>query len=119
MLNRIFGRREAEQQMRAANRLPPGQSLTEKFPVLHYGETPRTYLPNWDFRLFGLVEEEVLWSWEEFSQLPRTEITLDIHCVTRWSKFDTVWKGVSLKTLIDEGFIAPKPEAKFVLQHCE
>lgn len=119
MLNRIFGRREAEEKVRSENRLPPGQSLTQKFPVLHYGPTPRTYLPNWDFRIFGLVEEEKTWNWEEFGQLPRTKVTLDIHCVTRWSKFDTTWEGVSLKVLIEEGIVRPKPEANFIIQHCE
>ena len=120
MLNRILGRREQEASVKAMNRLPPGQSLTKKFPVLHYG--PTAYYPNldsWDLRVFGLVEEPVVWNWEEFSKLPRTSALMDIHCVTRWSKFDTLWEGVSLKTLIDEGFIRPKPEAKYVIQHCE
>ncbi len=119
MLKNLFGRREAEAQVRSEGRLPPGQSLTNKFPVLHYGPTPRTDLDNWDFKIFGLVEEEKVWNWEEFNQLPRTKLTMDIHCVTRWSKFDTDWEGVSLKTLIDEGIITPKPEANFVIQHCE
>lgn len=119
MLKKIFGRREAEEQVRKEGRLPPGQSLTQKFPVLHYGPTPRTDLDNWDFRVFGLVKEEKVWNWEEFNQLPRTKVTMDIHCVTRWSKFDTEWEGVSLKTLVDEGIIIPKPEANFVIQHCE
>jgi DMSO/TMAO reductase YedYZ molybdopterin-dependent catalytic subunit len=119
MLKSIFGRREAEEQVRSEGRLPPGQSLTQKFPVLHYGPTPRTDLDKWDFRVFGLVEEEKVWNWEEFNKLPRTKVMMDIHCVTRWSKFDTEWEGVSLKTLIDEGIITPKPEANFVIQHCE
>lgn len=119
MLKNLFGRREAEEQVRSEGRLPPGQSLTNKFPVLHYGPTPRTDLENWDFRVFGLVEEEKVWNWEEFNELPRTKVTMDIHCVTRWSKFDTDWEGVSLKTLVDEGIITPKPEANFVVQHCE
>lgn len=119
MFNRVFGRREQEEEVRGMNRLPPGQSLTQKFPVLHYGPTPHTDLSKWDFRVFGLVEEEKVWNWEAFNKLPRTKLTLDIHCVTRWSKFDTDWEGVSLKTLVDEGFIKPKPEAKYVIQHCE
>ena len=114
-----FRRRGREQEMKQQDRLPPGQSLTEKFPVLHYGPTPHTDLSTWDLRVFGAVEEEVVWDWEAFNQLPRTEVTLDLHCVTRWSKFDTVWEGVSVKTLVDEGFIKPKPEAKYVIQHCE
>ena len=121
MLDRIRRRREREKQVREEGRLPPGQSVTEKFPVLHYGPTPR-YKPDlsdWDFRIFGLVAEEKKWSWEAFNELPRTEVTMDIHCVTRWSKFDTEWEGVSLKTLIDEGFVSPAPEVRYVIQHCE
>lgn len=119
MFKKILGRREEEEKVRSMNRLPPGQSLTQKFPVLHYGPTPQTDLSNWSLRVFGAVEEEVEWDWEAFNQLPRTQVTMDIHCVTRWSKFDTVWEGVSLKTLVDEGFIKPKSEAKYVIQHCE
>lgn len=100
-------------------RLPPGQSLTEKFPVLHYGPVPSVDLSEWDFRVFGLVEEERTWTWEEFTQLPREKVTLDIHCVTRWSKLDTEWEGVSVKTLVEEGLVKPLPEARFVIQHCE
>lgn len=119
MLNRLFSRREEEEHVKGMNRLPPGQSLTQKFPVLHYGPVPRTHLDHWDFRIFGEVEEEVQWSWQQFKALPRTKVTLDIHCVTRWSKFDTVWEGVSLQTLVDEGIIKLKPSANYVIQHCE
>ena len=119
MLNKVVARTQLENEVKAMNRLPPGQSLTNKFPVLHYGPTPQTDLKTWDFRVFGLVEEEKVWNWEEFNKLPHTKITMDLHCVTRWSKFDTTWEGVSVKTLIDEGFIKPKPEAQFVVQHCE
>ncbi|HSM58286.1 MAG TPA: sulfite oxidase-like oxidoreductase [Candidatus Sulfomarinibacteraceae bacterium] len=121
MFKRFLNRREEEDRVRRENRLPPGQSLTQKFPVLHYGPTPRYKedLSNWSFRVFGVVEEEKIWSWEEFNALPRARVTMDIHCVTRWSKFATVWEGVSLKTLIDEGIVRPKPEAKYVIQHCD
>lgn len=112
-------RRELEKRIKAENRLPPGQSATLKFPVLHYGPVPKVDLSVWDFRVFGQVLEEKRWTWEEFNQLPRTQVTLDIHCVTRWSKFDTVWEGVSVKTLIDQGLIRLKPGARFVVQHCE
>lgn len=116
----IFSRRAKESEVASQNRLPPGQSLTERFPVLHYGPTPQyATLESWDLRVFGLVEEDVTWSWEEFNKLPRTDTVMDIHCVTRWSKFDTLWSGVAMKTLIDEGFIKPLPEAKYVIQHCE
>ena len=119
MLKNLFNRREAERQVKKENRLPPGQSLTQKFPVLHYGPVPHTDLATWDFRVFGEVAEEVVWNWTQFNQLPRTQVTLDLHCVTRWSKFDTVWEGVSLKTLVDEGFIKLKETAEYVIQHCE
>ncbi len=114
-----FNRRQLEDDVRHTNRLPPGQSLTQKFPVLHYGPTPKADLDTWTLKVFGLVEKEMTWTWEAFNQLPRTKLLMDIHCVTRWSKFDTNWEGVSLGTLVDEGFITPKPEAKFVIQHCE
>jgi len=119
MMNRILGRREEEEKVRNMNRLPPGQSLTQKFPVLHYGPVPQTDLTTWTFQVFGEVEEEVSWNWEAFNELPRTNVTLDLHCVTRWSKYDTRWEGVAVKTLIDEGFIKLKPTAQFVVQHCE
>lgn len=119
MLNSIFGRREQEESVRQMGRLPPGQALTQKFPVLHYGPIPPFNPASWDFRVFGLVEEEKRWTWEEFNQLPRRKIKMDIHCVTRWSKFDTEWEGVHLQDLIDPGFIKPRPEARFILQHCE
>jgi DMSO/TMAO reductase YedYZ molybdopterin-dependent catalytic subunit len=101
------------------NRLPPGQSLTKDFPVLHYGLVPRVDLATWTLKVFGLVEEIVTWSWEEFNKLPRTSVKLDLHCVTHWSKFDTNWEGVSLQTLVLEGYIRPKAEARYVIQHCE
>lgn len=120
MLDKLLGRREQEQVVKSQDRLPPGQSLTQKFPVLHHGPTA-TYedLAEWDLKVFGLVDKPAVWNWEEFNQLPRSKVTMDIHCVTRWSKYDTDWEGVSVKTLIDEGFIMPKPEAKYVIQHCE
>lgn len=120
MLSKIFSPRKAQEEaLRTMRRLPPGQSLTNKFPVLHYGPVPRTDLTTWTFRVFGEVAEEKVWNWQEFTQLPRTRLMLDLHCVTRWSKFDTVWEGVSVKTLVEQGIIKPKPTAKFVIQHCE
>jgi DMSO/TMAO reductase YedYZ molybdopterin-dependent catalytic subunit len=119
MLNSLFGRREQEERVKSEGRLPPGQALTNKFPVLHYGPVPKFNPATWDFRVFGLVEEEKRWSWQEFSQLPRRKVKMDIHCVTRWSKFDTEWEGVSVKDMVDQGLIRLKPEARFVMQHCE
>jgi len=119
MLNSLFGRREQEQQVRSEGRLPPGQALTNKFPVLHYGPVPGFNPATWDFRVYGLVEEEKRWTWQEFNQLPRRKIKMDIHCVTRWSKFDTEWEGVSVKDMVEQGLIVLKPGAHFVMQHCE
>lgn len=112
-------RRELEEKMRREGRLPPGQALTVKFPVLHYGPIPPFNPATWDFRIWGEVEEPRRWTWEEFNQLPRTRVVMDIHCVTRWSKFDTVWEGVSVKTLVEQGFIRLKPTARYVIQHAE
>lgn len=119
MFDSFFKRKDDEERIRQAGRLPPGQSLTQKFPVLHYGPTPGFNPATWDFRVWGEVEEELRWNWEEFNRLPRTKLVMDIHCVTRWSKFDTEWEGVSLRTLVDQGFIKPKPTAQFVMQHAE
>lgn len=112
-------RKQEEDRIRSENRLPPGQSLTLKFPVLHYGPIPPFTPATWDFRVWGEVEEEKSWTWDEFLQLPRTKIKMDIHCVTRWSKADTTWEGVSLKTLIDQGLVTPKPTATHLMQHAE
>lgn len=119
MLDSIFGRREQEKKVDQQGRLPPGQSLTQKFPVLHYGPVPEFNPATWDLHIWGEVEKEVYWNWEEFQKLPRSSVHMDIHCVTRWSKFDTDWEGVSVNTLIKEGFITLKPEANYVLQHAE
>ncbi len=100
-----------------ADRIPPGQSLTERFPVLHYGPLPSTDLKKWDFKIFGLVEEPLRLTWDEFMALPQTDITLDIHCVTRWSKLDTTWTGVLIKDLLKD--VKLKPAAQYVLAHAE
>jgi len=119
MLKNPRSRREEEKQFKQEGRLPPGQSLTQKFPVLHYGPVARTSLEEWDFRIWGEVEQEQRLTWEQFAALPRTRRTMDIHCVTRWSKMETAWEGVTLQTLIAEGLLQLKPAAAFVLQHCE
>lgn len=119
MFNSIFRRREDQKRLDQEGRLPPGQSLTQKFPVLHYGPVPGFNPATWDLRVWGEVETPVRWSWDEFQKLPRRKINMDLHCVTRWSKFDTDWEGVSLKDLIDSGLIQPKASARHVLQHAE
>jgi DMSO/TMAO reductase YedYZ molybdopterin-dependent catalytic subunit len=83
------------------DRLPPGQYLVRDFPVLSAGPTPRTALSTWTFSLTGEVDEPRRWTWDEFQALPRETITRDIHCVTKWSKLDTVWEGVSVDTLLE------------------
>jgi DMSO/TMAO reductase YedYZ molybdopterin-dependent catalytic subunit len=113
-------RRQREEEVKSEGRLPPGQALTQKFPVLHYGPVP-VYkdLSTWTFSVSGLVDEEKTWSWDEFNKLPRRKVMVDLHCVTGWSKFDTVWEGIHLTDLIDAGIIRIKPEARFCIQHCE
>jgi len=96
-----------------ADRVPPGQALTTKWPVLTYGLTPRFDPKSWTFRCFGLVEEEVVWTWEEFLRLPRTEVACDIHCVTRWSRLDNRFEGVHIREIMKR--VRLRPEAKYVL----
>ena len=112
-------RRQEEDRIRSEGRLPPGQSLTQKFPVLHYGPVPMFDPATWSFRVWGEVEEEKRWTWNEFNELPRTSIKMDIHCVTRWSKFDDVWEGVSVKTMVENGLFKVKPTATHAMQHAE
>ena len=100
-----------------ASRLPPGQTLTQKWPVLTYGDTPRIDLGTWTFRCFGAVEEEVSWTWAEFLRLPQSEVRSDIHCVTRWSRFDNVWRGVAVTEVLDR--VRVRPEAVAVMAHAE
>jgi DMSO/TMAO reductase YedYZ molybdopterin-dependent catalytic subunit len=99
------------------DRLPPGQYLTEKWPVLHAGTVPNTDLATWDFRVFGEVENALTLTWDEFTALPTREITTDIHCVTRWSRFDTRFKGLHWNELAK--VVKPKPSARYVLAHAE
>jgi DMSO/TMAO reductase YedYZ molybdopterin-dependent catalytic subunit len=114
-------RSRAEQKVRDAGfdpaRLPPGQYLTDKWPVLHAGDVPRVDLATWDFRVFGEVEQPLRLSWDELRALPSTEITLDIHCVTRWSRFDARFRGVHWRELA--ALCRPKPYARFVVAHAE
>jgi len=97
----FIGRRRRGQD--SANRLPPGQyDVGDSFPVLSAGPTPRQDLATWDFRVQGQVEQVARWSWREFQALPREDVTVDVHCVTSWSKFDTRWSGVSVDTLLEQ-----------------
>ena len=112
-------RRKEEERIRKEKRLPPGQALTLKFPVLHYGSVPLFNPATWDFRVWGEAEEEKHWTWVEFNRLPRIKVMMDIHCVTRWSKADTLWEGVSVRTLVEQGLVKIKPTAQYVMQHAE
>jgi DMSO/TMAO reductase YedYZ molybdopterin-dependent catalytic subunit len=98
-------------------RLPPGQYLTDKWPVLHAGTVPDTDLATWDFKVFGEVESPITLTWEELDALPKTEHVQDIHCVTRWSRFDARFSGVHWREVAK--LVRPKPTARFVVAHAE
>jgi DMSO/TMAO reductase YedYZ molybdopterin-dependent catalytic subunit len=100
-----------------AERIPPGQSLVDKFPVLSYGPTPRFNPRKWDFRVFGMVEEELRFSYEEFRALPPSRQRADFHCVTTWSKLDNLWEGVRVVELMTRARL--RPDARYVIVHCD
>jgi DMSO/TMAO reductase YedYZ molybdopterin-dependent catalytic subunit len=102
---------------RTPQRLPPGQVLTRKWPVLTNGATPHVDLQTWTFRCFGLVQEEASWTWEELLELPRVTVTSDVHCVTRWSRFDNRWEGVAVREILRR--VSVRPEAVAVMAHAE
>jgi DMSO/TMAO reductase YedYZ molybdopterin-dependent catalytic subunit len=110
-------RKQREQEMKQAGRLPPGQALTLKWPVLHYGSVPRFDPATWEFKISGLVAVPRKLTWDEFNRLPRTSTTRDFHCVTRWSRFDNQWEGVAFREILD--LTKPKAEASHVLVHAE
>jgi len=118
-MNSLFGRKDDEVNYRKEGRIPPGQAMTKKFPVLHYGPVPRFNPDTWTFKVWGEVEAPLELTWAEFEKLPRAQVTMDLHCVTSWSKFDTRWEGVSVRTLVELGIIRLLPSARFVLQHAE
>ncbi len=101
----------------AANRVPPGQYVTTDFPVLSAGPTPRTSLDHWTFKIDGLVTESLGLSWSEFIALPARDFLVDIHCVTRWTKLDTKWRGVSLDTLFEQVELDRK--AMYLIAFCD
>lgn len=101
-----------------ASRVPPGQFVTTSFPILHHGEVPHYRdMSQWNLRVFGLVEEEVTFTFDEFMSLPRKTFVNDIHCVTTWTRLDNVWEGVAVSTLMER--VRLKPEARFVMLHAE
>ncbi len=115
MTDNFQRRRDEEQRMQDEGRLPPGQSLTLKFPVLHYGPVPNIDPATWTLSVFGEVEREMTWTWDEFRQIPTVEVSTDIHCVTGWSKFDTVWEGPRLRDFIE--LFGLTPDARYVIAH--
>ena len=110
-------RRELERKMKQEGRLPPGQSLTLKWPVLYYGSVPNFDPETWNLSFYGLVESTLMLSWKEFNALPRAERTSDFHCVIRWSRFDNRWQGVAFRELLNRA--RPRPSAAYVLVHAE
>lgn len=100
-----------------ANRIPPGQVETEGFPVLHYGQVPTIDIERWRFRIFGLVENEVVLNYKELLSLPLARVISDVHCVTGWSKLDNLWEGVRTKEILK--LVKLKDNARFVLVHAE
>jgi DMSO/TMAO reductase YedYZ molybdopterin-dependent catalytic subunit len=115
MLDRLLGGPKLTDEQK--RRVPPGQYVTTKFPVLHYGSVPRTDLATWDFRVWGEVEEPFTLDWQAFLALPRKTVHTDIHCVTRWTRLDADFAGVPIQAILERAKL--KPSARFVLAHCE
>ncbi len=111
------GRKQAEKLGVDPARVPPGQYLTERFPVLSVGPNPKYDLSTWDLSVFGEVDREVKLSWDEVMALPQRDVTLDIHCVTRWSKLDTTWTGVAVKDVLD--IAQPRPTGKHLMAYSD
>ncbi len=110
-------RKELERRMMQEGRLPPGQAATLKWPVLHYGSVPHFDPARWDFRIAGLVEQPVRLNWDEFNRLPKSTVTSDFHCVTRWSRFNNRWEGVLFRDVLK--LVKLVPRAAYVLVHAE
>jgi DMSO/TMAO reductase YedYZ molybdopterin-dependent catalytic subunit len=110
-------RQQAERLKKQEGKLPPGQSLTLKWPVLHYGSVPNFDPKTWDLRIYGQVESPLKLTWTEFNALPKVKTMSDFHCVTRWSRFDNQWGGVAFQELLRR--VQPKPTASHVLIHAE
>ena len=111
----LFNRRARQDHERFGDRLPPGQKLTDGWPVLQYGNTPSIDMATWKFSIVGLVDEEVHFTWDEFMALPQTIVRSDIHCVTHWSKFDNEWTGVRFRDVLAR--VKANARAKYVMIH--
>lgn len=112
-----FFTKKADLPAETAARVPPGQYLTQKWPVLHYGPVPPFNPKTWDFRVFGNVENEIKLDWEGFERLDQTTVTADMHCVTTWSRLDQKWEGIPFSKIVE--LAKPKPDSKFVIAHSE
>jgi DMSO/TMAO reductase YedYZ molybdopterin-dependent catalytic subunit len=115
VIDRVVGRPKLDGAKQA--RVPPGQYVTEKWPVLHYGSVPRVDLAAWDFKVWGEVDNPFTFTWDEFKRMPRKSMHCDVHCVTRWSRLDMDFSGVPIQHILERAQL--KPSAKFVLAHCE
>jgi DMSO/TMAO reductase YedYZ molybdopterin-dependent catalytic subunit len=110
-----FFRKTGEREKALGDRLPPGQYVTDKWPVLHYGSVPRFDRNTWEFTVSGLVDQPRRFTYGEFMALPKASFTADVHCVTRWSMFDSTWEGISVREVLKLAHV--QSEARFVLVH--
>ena len=110
-------KKKADLPAETAARVPGGQYLTEKWPVLHYGPVPPFNPKTWDFRVFGNVENEIKLNWEDFQKLDQTAVQADMHCVTTWSRLDQKWEGIPFSKIVE--LAEPKADSKFVIAHSE
>lgn len=117
MVFRSLGLKRPKMDRESAARLPPGQYLTERWPVLHYGSVPGFNPESWDFSVVGLVETPLHLTWSAFQALPQVSVQAEMHCVTRWSKLENAWEGVAFRTIAE--MARPRPDARFVMFHCE
>jgi DMSO/TMAO reductase YedYZ molybdopterin-dependent catalytic subunit len=115
VVSRLFGGPKVSDEQK--KRVPPGQYVTEKWPVLHYGSVPRVDLATWNFRVWGEVENPFSFTWDEFKQMPRKSLHTDIHCVTRWSRLEMDFDGVPIQHILERAQL--KPSAHFVVSHAE
>jgi DMSO/TMAO reductase YedYZ molybdopterin-dependent catalytic subunit len=113
----IFKRKGTEKQIALTHKLPPGQSLTQKWPVLHVGSIPPFNPATWDFYIWGLVKQPRRFTWQEFSSLPTVQQVSDMHCVTRWSKFDSTFEGIPVAEVMKQ--VELLPAANYVMVHAD
>lgn len=120
-ISRGFKGRVRETDRPFNERIPPGQYETKDFPVLSAGPTPRMSrsLELWNFKIYGEIVEVLKWTWDEFRKLPRETVTVDIHCVTKWSKLDTVWTGVSVDILLEGINLTAQPAIGYLIAYCD